>query len=395
MFKNKTILLGVTGGIAAYKTVSIARRLTELGADVKVIMTKAATEFVGPLTFSAVTGNKTSIELFNGNDSNPIYHIAATDGAHLILVAPATANFIAKTANGMANDLLSSIMLAAGCPVLLAPAMNSRMLTNPATQENLRVIKERGIKTIGPIEGPLAEGYGPGRMADEEDIVAAAARLVMGSQTLKNMRIIVTAGGTQEKIDVVRYLGNRSSGKMGYALAEAAAARGAKVTLISAPTELAQPSNIEYVGVVSAEEMRKAVLKRFDKADIVIMAAAVADLRAAESVQGKIKKDRLDNLKLEATTDILAELGASKTKQFLIGFSAESSDLINNAQTKLDRKKLDVIIANDISRPDIGLGSDFNQATILTADGKVQDTPRMTKIQLAEFILDNFAPRKK
>lgn len=395
MFKHKTVLLGVTGGIAAYKTVGIARRLTEQGADVHVIMTQSAAEFVGPVTFSAVTGNRVSIKLFNDNNPDPIYHIAATDSAHLILVAPATANFIAKTAVGLADDLLSSIMLAAGCPVLLAPAMNSRMLMNPATQENLRVINERGIKTVGPIEGPLAEGYGPGRMADEDDIIAAAAALVAGRQTLKNKRIIVTAGGTQERIDVVRYLGNRSSGKMGYALAQAAAARGAKVTLISAPTELPAPANVEHIGVTSAEEMRKAVLKRFDKADVVIMAAAVADLRAVESAVGKIKKGQLDALKLEATSDILAELGATKAKQFLIGFSAESSDLLANARVKLEKKRLDVIIANDISRPDIGLGSDFNQATILTADGKVQDTPRMTKIQLAEYILDNYVPRKK
>lgn len=395
MFKNKTVLLGVTGGIAAYKSVAIARRLTEQGADVHVVMTRAATEFVGPVTFSAVTGNRTSIELFGGNDTDSIYHIAATDAADLILVAPATADFIAKTASGLADDLLSSIMLAAGCPVLLAPAMNTRMLMNPATRDNLRLIKERGVKTIGPVEGPLAEGYGKGRMADEEDIIAAAAALVQASQILKNKKIIVTAGGTQEKIDIVRYLGNRSSGKMGYALAEAAAARGAKVTLISAPTELARPANVEFVSVVSADEMRKAVLKGFEKADVVIMAAAVADLRAADAATGKIRKAQLNDLKLEATTDILAELGAKKRKQFLVGFSAESSDMVKNAQVKLERKRLDVIIANDISRPDIGLGSDFNQATIITADGKVQDTPRMTKTQLAGYILDNYIPRKK
>jgi phosphopantothenoylcysteine decarboxylase/phosphopantothenate--cysteine ligase len=387
--KNKTILLGVTGGIAAYKAIGLARRLTEDGATVKVIMTDAATEFVKPLSFRALTGQPVSTSMFD-EKADALFHITATGTADLIVVAPATADFIAKTACGLAPDLLSSIILAAGCPVLFAPAMNSRMFTNPATQENLRIIKERGIKTVGPVEGKLAEGYGPGRMTDEDEIIAAVKASIKGRQTLKGKRVIVTAGGTQEAIDIVRYLGNRSSGKMGFALAEAAAARGAKVTLISAPTDINRPSGVEFVTVTSAEDMRKAVLKRFDKANVVIMAAAVADLRASTQDKGKIKKADLDALQLEPTTDILKELGARKNRQILVGFSAEAADLIKNAQKKMEDKNLDVIVANDISRPDIGLGSDYNQATILGKNGRVLDTPRLKKSELASLILDNF-----
>lgn len=381
--------MGITGGIAAYKAISLARRLTENGATVKVIMTDAAAEFVRPLSFKALTGQSVSTSMFD-EKADALFHITATGEADLIVVAPATADFIAKTACGLAPDLLSSIILAAGCPVLFAPAMNSRMLLNQATQENMRILKERGIKTVGPVEGKLAEGYGQGRMADEDEILGAIAACLKGRQTLKGKKVIVTAGGTQEAIDVVRYLGNRSSGKMGFALAEAAAARGAKVTLVSAPTELPRPSGIEFVPVISAEDMRKAVLKRYDKADMVIMAAAVADLRAAKQDKGKIKKADLEALRLEPTIDILKELGARKARQVLVGFSAESADLIKNAQKKMDDKNLDFIIANDISRPDIGLGSDYNQATIMGKNGQVFDTPRMTKTELASLILDDF-----
>lgn len=352
-------------------------------------MTDAATEFIGPISFSAVTGQPVAVSMFE-SPADALFHITATGDADLILVAPATADFIAKTAAGLAPDLLSSIVLAAGCPVLIAPTMNTRMLNNPATQENIRIIRERGIKTVGPVEGKLAEGYGQGRMADEDDIIAAAKACLKGRQTLKGKRVVVTAGGTQEAIDPVRYLGNRSSGKMGYALAEAAAARGAKVTLISAPAELAKPFGVEFVPVSSAEDMRKAVLKRFEKTDIVIMAAAVADLRAAGKASGKIKKTDLCDLKLEPTEDILKELGAKKHKQILVGFSAETTDMIKKAQKKMEEKNLDVIVANDVSRPDIGLGSDFNQATILTKDGQVHDSPRLPKADLAALILDNF-----
>ncbi|MFH1736474.1 MAG: bifunctional phosphopantothenoylcysteine decarboxylase/phosphopantothenate--cysteine ligase CoaBC [Actinomycetota bacterium] len=391
MLRRKKIVLGVTGGIAAYKTVTLARRLTETGADVTVIMTEAATKFVGPLTFAAVTGHPVITSLFETGTADPIGHIAVTETAELIVVAPATADFIAKTACGLADDALSAIVLAAGCPVLMAPAMNTRMLKNPATQANLRTIRERGIRTIGPAEGALAEGWGLGRMADESEIINVVLALVKERQTLKGKRVIVTAGGTQEAIDPVRYLGNRSTGKMGYALAEAAAARGARVILISAPTELARPADVEFIPVVSAEEMRKAVLNRYPKADIVIMTAAVADLKADASAAGKIKKENLKSVKLEPTPDILSELGKKKKKgQFLVGFSAESSDLIKNAQAKLEKKKLDLIIANDISRPDIGFGSDYNQVTIVAADGRIKDTPRVKKSELAALILDEF-----
>ena len=392
MWRDKNVILGITGGIAAYKSVGVARRLVEAGATVQVVMTAAATEFITPLTFAAVTGRRVRTTLFTASDE-PIFHISATDNTDIIIVAPASADFIARMVAGLADDALAAIVLAAACPVLLAPAMNTRMWQNQATQDNILVVKERGIRTVGPAVGALAEGFGEGRMAEEADIVDAAEAMVKGKQTLKNKRVIITAGGTQEKIDIVRYLGNRSSGKMGYALATAAAARGAKVTLISAPTGLSRPADVEFVPVVSAEEMRAAVVKRYPRADIVVMAAAVADLRAADAAIGKIKKAQLGMLKLEPTPDILAELGAKKKSQWLIGFSAESSDLIRNAQGKLEQKKIDVIVANDISRNDIGLGSDFNQATILTADGKVNDTPRMSKQALAALIFDEYTPK--
>jgi phosphopantothenoylcysteine decarboxylase / phosphopantothenate---cysteine ligase len=387
--KNKIIILGITGGIAAYKSISLARRLTESGATVKTVMTEAATEFVGPVSFSAITGQPVAVSMFDGQ-SEALLHITAANEADLILVAPATADFIAKTAAGLAPDLLSSIILAAGCPIIIAPAMNTGMLQNPATQENLRIVRERAILLVGPIEGKLAEGYGYGRMADEEDIIAAVSACLMKKQTLKGKRILVTAGGTQEAIDAVRYLGNRSSGKMGYAIAEAAAVRGAKVTLVSAPTELTKPVGIEFIAATSAEDMRRIVMKRYDKTDIVIMAAAVADLRAANKASEKIKKQDLGELRLEPTDDILKELGAKKQKQFLVGFSAETSELISNAQRKMEEKNLDVIVANDISRPDIGLGSDFNQVTILTKEGRVHDTKRLLKSELAALLLDDF-----
>lgn len=390
MVRRKRIVLGVTGGIAAYKAAALARRFVESGADVQVVMTEAARHFVGPVTFSALTGNRVITSLFEEGAGEPLEHLAATNDADIVVIAPATANFIAKMSCGLADDALSSIVLAAACPVLIAPAMNSRMLTNPATQANLKTLKERGIKIVGPVEGKLAEGWGLGRMADEGEIFATAAALVKERQTLKGKRVVVTAGGTQEAIDPVRYLGNRSSGRMGYALAETAAARGAKVVLISAPTELPKPADVEFVSVVSAEEMRKAVLKRFPKADVVIMAAAVADIRAGRAAVGKIKKEELKGVKLEPTPDILSELGKKKKKQFLVGFSAESSDLVKNAQAKMEKKKLDVIVANDISRPDIGLGSEYNQATIISADGRINDTPRLKKRELAALIIDEF-----
>jgi phosphopantothenoylcysteine decarboxylase/phosphopantothenate--cysteine ligase len=321
-------------------------------------------------------------------------HLTLTREADIMIVAPATANCIAKIAAGLADDMLSTTILAAACPILVAPAMNSRMFENPATQANLRTIRERGINLAGPAEGPLADGYGVGRMVSEEEILAAAGKILGIADSLKGRKIMVTAGGTQERIDAVRYLGNRSSGKMGYALAGAAAMRGAKVILISAPTNLLKPAGTEVIYVNDASEMKAAVLKRFDDVDTVIMAAAVADLTVESGAPGKIKKENLSDIALVPTDDILAELGKRKKKQLLIGFAAESNDIIENARRKLEKKRLDVVIANDISRRDIGLGSDYNQATIITAAGAVFDTPRLLKNQLAELILDRYVEKK-
>jgi len=394
MFADRRILLGVTGGIAAYKAVYLARLLVQRAAVVEVIMTDNAAKFVSPIVFTAITGRKAALSLFDGQ-TDPLYHVESTKDAELLIIAPATADFIAKMATGLADDLLSTVHLAASCPVLIAPAMNTRMLEHPATKENMRILKQRGVTAVGPATGSLAEGYGQGRMADEHEIIAAAESLLKGKQTLRRKKILITAGGTREPIDIVRYIGNRSSGKMGYALAEAAIARGAEVTLVTAPTELSRPANAKIIEVETAEEMRAAVLKQFPSSDIVIMAAAVADMTAKNAAEGKIKKKDLSDLPFIPTKDILVELGAAKKKnQVLIGFAAESENMIENAHKKLEQKNLDVIVANDISRKDIGLTSDFNQATIITGKGSVFDTPRLRKRELAALILDKYAVKR-
>lgn len=387
--KGKTIVLGVTGTVAAYKACEIIRKLKDEGAKVKVVMTKAATHFITPLTLRTLSEERVTTSLFEEEASHPLYHISLAEEADLILVAPATANFIAKVAAGIADDMLTTTVLAARSRVMVAPAMNERMYLNPVTQSNIALLRERGFYFIGPVQGKLAKGEGIGRLAAIADIVAAVKDELSVAQDFKGKKVIVTAGGTREKIDGVRFISNYSSGKMGYALAREADMRGAKVTLISAPTNLIPPVDTSYVSVTSAEEIRREVLKRFSQADVVLMAAAVADFRPAKMIKGKIKRTSgLKSISLIGTPDILGELGSKKKKQILCGFAAETGNLVGSARAKLKAKNLDLIVANDVSKSGIGFDSDFNQAVIIGRDGKVKKTARIKKEKLARVILD-------
>jgi phosphopantothenoylcysteine decarboxylase / phosphopantothenate---cysteine ligase len=390
MIKGKRIVLGVTGGIAAYKAAELVRLLVKEGASVRVAMTRNATEFVGPLTFEALSGNRVVWDMFDpGTDS--IGHISWGQETDLMIIAPATANFIAKMAHGIADDFLSSVVLASTAKILVCPAMNTQMYLNPATQENLRLLSERGITIMTPAEGELAcHTEGPGRLPPPEEI-AGIARQLLTEQDLAGVRILVTAGPTQEPVDPVRYITNRSSGKMGYALAEAAAMRGAVVTLISGPTALAQPACIKFHQVKTAEEMRQAVISGANRADVIIKAAAVSDYRPTDAAPQKIKKDEgAFTLDLIKNPDILSELGEmKKSSSFtLVGFAAETEKLTGNAAEKLRKKNLDMIVANDVTRKDAGFDTDTNLVQIIYRDGHMEDLPLMSKDDLANEILD-------
>jgi phosphopantothenoylcysteine decarboxylase/phosphopantothenate--cysteine ligase len=397
MIKDKRIVIGVTGGIAAYKVAELVRILVREGASVRVAMTRNATKFVGPLTFEALSGNRVVWDMFDPS-TEPIGHISWGQETDLMIIAPATANFIAKMAHGIADDFLSSIVLASTAKILVCPAMNTRMYLNPATQENLRLISERGCAVMKPGEGELAcHTEGPGRLPGPDEI-AGLARLLLTDQDLNGLRVIVTAGPTQEPLDPVRYITNRSSGKMGYAIAGAAAIRGATVTLISGPVALTPPAGVEFQQVRTAEEMRKAVLDRSSRTDVIIKAAAVSDYRPVETAAQKIKKNEGDlTLKLVKNPDILAELGASKKDSHLIlaGFAAETEKLTGNAKEKLRRKNLDLIVANDVTRKDSGFESDTNQVQIIYRDGRVEDLPLMSKDALADQLLDRIIMLRK
>lgn len=390
MLKGKTVVLGITGSIAAYKSAEIARRLMEEGAIVKAVMTKASTHFISPLTLRTLTNQPVATSLFEEKIVHPLYHISLAEEADCILVAPASANFIAKVCHGIADDLLTTTVLAAKGGVLVAPAMNWRMYENPITQENLSRLRERGFRIIGPATGKLAEGEGIGRLADISDIISAVKEELKKTQDLKGKFIVVTAGGTREKIDDVRFIGNRSSGKMGYALAAEVFLRGATTVLISAPTTLVPPPGVELVPVTNVEEMKEAVVNRSKNADAVIMAAAVGDFRVLKPVRGKIKRAQgLKSLDLAPTQDILSEIGRKRKKgQVLVGFAAEAENLVANAKAKLKAKNLDLIVANDITRPDIGFGSDYNQVVMIDRSGNVESTERITKKDLSRLIID-------
>jgi phosphopantothenoylcysteine decarboxylase / phosphopantothenate---cysteine ligase len=386
------VALGVTGGIAAYKAAELVRLLQDRGIRVQVVMTRAAQEFIRPLTFAALSGEKVITDLFGAGAEEPnidsaVEHIAVAQAIDALVVAPATADVIAKFAHGEANDFLTTLFLATTAPVVIAPAMNVNMWENAATQANIQMLKARGYTVVEPDSGYLACGMvGAGRLAANETIVTAVLKALKAEQDLVGETVLVTAGPTREPIDPVRYIGNRSSGKMGYALVEAALRRGAKVVLISGPTALKPPSAAEVVQVQTAQEMRDAVMAHFDQATIVIKAAAVADftVRAADE---KLKRKGPMTLELEPTTDILAELGAKKGNRIVVGFAAETTDALANARKKLESKSLDAIVLNDVSQPGIGFDSERNAVTILTHAG-AETVPETSKWEVAHRVLD-------
>jgi phosphopantothenoylcysteine decarboxylase/phosphopantothenate--cysteine ligase len=395
---GRRVLLGVTGGVAAYKAAYLARLLRERGAEVQVVMTASATRFVGPDTFSALTGREAHSAVFERTED--VLHVRLAHEADAAVVAPATANVLAKLATGVADDLLTSTLLEFRGPVVVAPAMHSGMWTHPATAENLELLRSRGVGVVGPVEGPLAAGdEGMGRMAEPEDVAVALERAVAeGGGPLTGRRIVVTAGPTHEPVDAVRFLGNRSTGKMGYAVAREAAKRGAAVALVSGPSSLPDPPGVEVVRVETAEEMRDAVLARFEEADAVVKAAAVADWRPKQAAEGKLKKDGgPPELLLEPTPDILRELGERKGDRILVGFAAETDDLETAGRTKLREKRLDLIVVNEVGAPGTGFEADTNRAMILSADGDDVQLREWTKPELAAAICDRLtgllAPR--
>ncbi|HYY69860.1 MAG TPA: bifunctional phosphopantothenoylcysteine decarboxylase/phosphopantothenate--cysteine ligase CoaBC [Terriglobales bacterium] len=387
------IALGVSGGIAVYKAAELLRQLQDRGVRVQVIMTAAAQEFVRPLTFAALSGEKVITDLFGAGTEQPnidsaVEHIAVAQSIDALVVAPATADIIAKFAQGIANDFLSTLYLATTAPVVVAPAMNVNMWDHPATRANIEILKQRGVRVVEPDTGYLACGMtGPGRLAANESIVAAVMQALGAAQDLAGETLLITAGPTREPIDPVRYIGNRSSGRMGYALAEAALRRGAHVVLVSGPTTLKPPAAAELISVETAEEMRQAVLSRLNEATVVIKAAAVADYKPKQRLQQKIKRQGALTLDLEPTADILAEVAARRGSQIIVGFAAETEDVLENARRKLASKALDAIVVNDVSRKGIGMDSDRNAVTIITPTGAL-DVPETTKWEVAHRVLD-------
>ena len=388
---SKTVVLGVSGGIAAYKACDVVSRLRKENIQVNVIMTKHATEFVSALTFQSISQNPVAVEMFEPVTNWDIEHISLAKKADIFLIAPATANVIGKIANGIADDMLSTTVMATKAPVVIAPAMNTNMYENPVTQANIQKLKDLGYIFIEPGYGRLACGdLGPGKLAEPDLIVENIKFLLNKTDELKGKNVLVTAGPTQEAIDPVRYITNKSTGKMGYALAYQAALMGAKVTLVTGPTNLEIPFGIsEVIKVKSAQQMYEAVTSRFDEMDIVIKSAAVADYKPKNISDSKIKKSDSDLvLELDRNKDILFELGKLKTKQVLVGFAAETDDLIANAQKKLAKKNLDFIVANDLKQEGAGFAGDTNIVKLLFADGNIEELPIMTKNQLSKEIYD-------
>jgi len=386
--KDKTVVLGVTGSIAAYKAAELASQLTQAGARVEVIITEAATEFITPLTFRNITGRPVVTKMFELASEYSVEHVALAEAADVVVIAPATANIIAKIAAGIADDMLCCTVLATKAPIIMAPAMDVSMYENQATQDNLAKLKARGFTIVGPGYGRLASGKrGLGRLVDVNEILGTIRQVLGRSGDLAGKRIVVTAGGTQEPVDPVRCLTNRSSGRMGYALAEAARDRGAQVALISAPSALPKPVGMDVVNVGMAQEMYEAVKKAVDKADALIMAAAVADYRPKKVSKSKIRRQQVPSLtlELERTPDILAEV---KGKFLRVGFAAESENLVANAKEKLEKKQLDLIVANDITAVGSGIGADTNQVVIIDRKGKIEELPLLPKREVADRILD-------
>jgi phosphopantothenoylcysteine decarboxylase/phosphopantothenate--cysteine ligase len=390
------ITLGVTGGIAAYKSAELVRRLQDQGHSIQVVMTRAAREFITPLTFAALSGQRVITDLFSnqpggeGSLDSAIDHIAVAQRTDLLLVAPATADILAKFARGVADDFLSTLYLATTAPVVVAPAMNVNMWQHAATQENVATLRARGARIVEPSEGYLACGMtGSGRLAEQEEILKAVREVLKAEQDLAGETVLVTAGPTCEDIDPVRFLTNRSSGKMGYAVAEVAARRGAKVTLVSGPTSLETPQGVERIEVRSAEEMQRAVQTRFSACTIAIFAAAVADYRPVEKSSQKIKrgKDTL-TLRLQPNPDILASVARDKGDRLVVGFAAETEHVAENARKKLTQKNADLIVANDVSKDGAGFDVDTNIVTLFSRDGRDLPLPRLSKVEVAQRILD-------
>ena len=388
--KGRKVIVGVTGGIAAYKAAELVRLLAKEGAVTKVAMTHHATKFITPLTLETLSGNRVISDMW-GSETHPLDHITWGQDSELIIIAPATANFIGKMAHGIGDDFLSTVVIAATARVLVCPSMNTQMYLNHAVQENLRTLKARGCAIMEPGSGELAcHTEGPGRLPEPEDIVEEA-RMLLSKRDLSGLRILVTAGATLEPLDPVRYLSNRSSGKMGYALARAARMRGAKVTLVSGPTALKPPRDVTLSRVRTAEEMRQAVLAECREVDVIIKAAAVLDWRPKETAEHKIKKGRgVQTLELVENPDILAELGRGRgnSRCLLVGFAAETQELIANAQEKLKKKNLDLIVVNDVSREDAGFEADTNAVKIVYRDGRMEEWPLMPKGEVADQLLD-------
>jgi phosphopantothenoylcysteine decarboxylase/phosphopantothenate--cysteine ligase len=387
------VALGVSGGIAAYKAAEIVRQLQDRGIRVQVVMTRSAQEFVKPLTFAALSGEKVITDLFAAENEEPnidsaIEHIAVAQSIDALLVVPATADILAKFAQGIASDFLTTLFLATTAPVVVAPAMNVNMWNHAATQANLEVLRKRGVRIVEPGTGYLACGMtGSGRLAENEAVVAATLEALGASQELAGETVLITAGPTREKIDPVRYLTNRSSGKMGYALAEAALRRGARVLLVSGPTSITPPGGAEVTRVESAEQMREAVMKLLPEATIIIKTAAVSDYRPKAAATQKIKRGSSVSLELETTRDIVAEIARQKKSQLVVGFAAETENVLENARKKLTSKLLDAIVVNDVSREGVGFDSDRNAVTIISHDNVVE-VPETTKWEVAQRVLD-------
>ena len=393
MLQGKCVILGVTGGIAAYKAAELLRLLVKSGAETHVVMTRSAQEFVTPLTFQTLSGHPVHTELFSLIQEQEIGHISLADRADLILVAPATANLIGKVANGVADDLLTTTIMATRAKVLFAPAMNSNMWENPIYQENHAKLESLGYSFIDPAYGELACGWqGKGKLPDPQ-VIFNSAQTLLGNNDLEGKTVLVTAGPTREEIDPVRFLSNYSSGKMGYAIACAARNRGASVVLVSGPVNLPEPKGVETLQVVSAREMHEAVMARAEQADLIIKAAAVADFRPVARGDQKVKKGSAETttLDLQRNPDILAELGQQKGSRVLIGFAAETEDLLKHAREKLANKNLDMIVANDVTQEGAGFNGDTNIVRFLTADGNVEEFPQMTKDEVADILMDRAA----
>lgn len=397
MLRGKTVLLGVTGGIACYKAAELASALVKQHCNVRVVMTAHATEFITPLTFESLTGNRAVVDTFDRSRPHEVEHIALADEADLVLIAPATANVLAKLAHGIADDMLTTTVLACSCPKIAAPAMNTKMYENPVTQDNLAALRRYGWEILEPESGRLACGaVGKGKLPDPADLLEAVLHALCHEKDMQGLRVLVSAGPTQEALDPVRYLTNHSTGKMGYAIARAAAARGAQVTLVSGPTELKAPAYLQTVSVTSAQEMFRAVSEKSREADIVVMAAAVADYTPCTVAEHKIKKGAEDDLRLplSRTTDILAWLGGNRTpEQFLCGFSMETQDMVENSRKKLVKKQIDMIAANNLRDEGAGFGVATNLLTLITAEEE-RALPLMSKEDAANELLTEILARR-